>query len=30
MDENELIANEEDHFESMFVLERIKAKRGVA
>ena len=25
-----LIANEEDHFESMFVLERIKAKRGVA
>jgi hypothetical protein len=25
-----LIANEEDHFENMFVLERIKAKRGVA
>ena len=25
-----LIANEEDHFENMFVLERIKPKRGVA
>ena len=25
-----LIANEEDHFENMFVLERIKAKRGAA
>ena len=25
-----LIANEEDHFENMFVLERIKAKRGSA
>lgn len=25
-----LIANEEDHFENMFVLERIKPKRGAA